>query len=286
MPEPTVLDFTDVIEKWGYDPSRSRLLRHDRRALEAWTQGRPQFGAFVSYQKPTPSPYLNAEFAFQFVPGPILSDGDQSALLVGAHRILDRFRISLNRRPSLHHPYCDYEYTERDEPVDGFDLAWLTDFDNLSERVLVRWGSASSTRAWSQWAHNRKELVELRRTASEPDFPGFARFSTTLSEVAILPAAWRGALGSVGGVYLLVCPRDGTQYVGSAYGEGGFWGRWLCYAADGHGGNVLLRARERSNFVVSILEIASPDMSLSDVIARETHWKIKLGSRAHGLNAN
>ena len=63
-------------------------------------------------------------------------------------------------------------------------------------------------------------------------------------------------------------------------------GRWRAYAMNGHGGNQLLLNRERSNFSVSILEVASPDMSARDIIERESAWKNKLGSRSHGLNAN
>jgi hypothetical protein len=37
---------------------------------------------------------------------------------------------------------------------------------------------------------------------------------------------------------------------------------------------------------VTILEIASPDMSPRDILLREAFWKAKLGARAHGLNAN
>lgn len=283
-----LLDFTEIVEKRGLSPDTCRLLRHDRRALAAWAEGRDVFGAFVSYQRPRPSPYFRAEIAFQFVPGPTLDDGDQSALFVGAHRIVDRFPLdrTMRRLPRLHHPSCDEEYRERDDPVDAFDLDWLADWDDLSQRVLVRWGSPASSRAWSQWASNRKEVVEVRRTADEPDFPGFAKLALQIDELPTLPPSWRAAIASVGGVYLLVCPDTGEQYVGSATGEGGFWARWSAYAADGHGGNVRLVARGRRNYAVSILEVASPDMAPADVIARESRWKTKLGSRAHGLNAN
>jgi hypothetical protein len=166
-------------------------------------------------------------------------------------------------------------------------LRELDAFADLAERLLIRWGQGSSTRAWSQWAaSNPKEIVEVRRTADEPPFPGFSAFASTVEDLPLAPQSWRNALASVRGVYLLVCPETGTQYVGSAYGEDGFWGRWSAYMADGHGGNVRLRARTRTNYAVTILEIASPDMAPSDIIRRESAWKVKLGARAHGLNAN
>jgi hypothetical protein len=166
-------------------------------------------------------------------------------------------------------------------------LRELDAFADLAERLLIRWGQGSSTRAWSQWAaSNHKEIVEVRRTADELPFPGFSAFASTVEDLPLAPQSWRNALASVRGVYLLVCPETGTQYVGSAYGEDGFWGRWSAYMADGHGGNVRLRARTRTNYAVTILEIASPDMAPSDIIRRESVWKVKLGARAHGLNAN
>lgn len=283
-----LFDFPEVLKKRGFVASDCRLLRHDRTGLEAWRLGRAQFGAFVSYQKAQPDPYARATFAFHFVPGPVLADGAHSALFVGAHRILDRFPLDRTRQrvPRLHHPFCDEEYHQQTVGKNAFDLAWLDDWDDLSERILIRWGSANSTRAWSQWARNAKEVVEFRLQPEEQAFPGFSAFATTLDELKILPRSWRRALGSVGGVYLLVCQDTGQQYVGSAYGADGFWGRWSAYDADGHGGNVLLKARGRCNYAISILEIASPDMAPSDIIARETAWKIKLGSRAHGLNSN
>ena len=87
------------------------------------------------------------------------------------------------------------------------------------------------------------------------------------------------------GVYLLVS-EGGEQYVGSASGQDGLFGRWMVCAENGHGGNVLLRQRGHRDYAVSILEIASPDMSRDDIVAREAHWKDKLGVRAHGLNKN
>lgn len=79
---------------------------------------------------------------------------------------------------------------------------------------------------------------------------------------------------------------QGVQYVGSATGADGFIGRWRTYLANGHGGNVLLRAGGHRDYSVTILEVASPDMSSRDILLREAFWKTKLGARAHGLNAN
>ena len=64
-------------------------------------------------------------------------------------------------------------------------------------------------------------------------------------------------------------------------------GRWLNYAASGHGGNRLLRQRDPQHFRFTILERVSPDMYAEDVIRLESTWKERLHTRApHGLNDN
>lgn len=91
---------------------------------------------------------------------------------------------------------------------------------------------------------------------------------------------------------MLVCKETGAQYVGSATGDNGFLGRWNAYAADGHGGNKLLKERNQRDYTVSILEMVGSGAQRSEVLVLENLWKEKLGSRAErlgdefGLNAN
>ena len=278
--------FHEFLERAGLDPSRTRLLRHDARGLAAWRRGGASaFGCFASFQRRRNSPYAGVRVACQFVAGPTLPDGQATAHFLGTTRILDQWEWTGDRLPLLRDDeVIATEQGRRD--VDAFDLEWAAEGAAFSERVLIRWGLAAAARSWSQWADRvPKEILELRLDRRDPPFPGFAAFIARVAALAALPQAWRAALGSVKGVYLLVAD-DGAQYVGSASGEDGFLGRWQAYAANGHGDNVLLRRRGHRDYTVSILEIAAPDMSLTDIIARETFWKAKLGARAHGLNAN
>jgi hypothetical protein len=79
---------------------------------------------------------------------------------------------------------------------------------------------------------------------------------------------------------------DGTQYVGSATGEAGFWQRWQNYLANGHGGNkVLIRdKRDARMAMVSILEVSGSADTRPDIIEREMIWQQKLGTRAKRLD--
>lgn len=49
------------------------------------------------------------------------------------------------------------------------------------------------------------------------------------------------ALSSVKGIYMIIDGNTGKQYVGSAYGEEGIWGRWNSYANTFHGDNLELK---------------------------------------------
>lgn len=101
-----------------------------------------------------------------------------------------------------------------------------------------------------------------------------------------MPPDWRSALSSVAGVYLLVCPEDGQQYVGSATGDGGFWQRWQDYARTGHGGNVRMKDIPDADYQITVLEVASSSATIDEITDLEALWKRKLMSREFGLNEN
>ncbi|MDO6477984.1 GIY-YIG nuclease family protein [Shimia thalassica] len=271
--------FNEILERREVDLKTCRIVRHDTRALREWRHSRACLESFFSYQRTgNRTPYRGATVVFQFVPV-----GSSYALFVGAYRILGEWQFpTFSRQPILHDP----EFGENDDHEHlRYDLERVPEFEDLVGKLLIDWGTG--TRAWSQWpARQDKPIIEIRAQRQDDPFPGFSEFQSTVEEIEFLPESWQGALSSVGGVYLLVCPNTGEQYVGSAYGEDGFIGRWRAYASNGHGGNQLLMARQRANYSVSIIEVASPDMSASDIIHREAAWKNKLGSRSHGLNAN
>ena len=64
--------------------------------------------------------------------------------------------------------------------------------------------------------------------------------------------------------------------------EGGFYRRWLAYASNRHGGKSTPSGTRPANYTVSILKVASSQMTATEITARESSWKTRLGSRAHG----
>lgn len=276
--------FNDFLNRMGLAPDQVRLLRHDIRGMAAWRRGgATAFGCFASFQKRQPAPYKGVEVACHFLPGPSQPDGTATALYIGTTRILDQWVWDGQRLPRLRDD-TEIAAEAGNRHLDAFDLEWLETGQAYAERVLVHWGQG--TRAWSQWANrNPKPILELRLHAQEPTFPGFSGFVSRIGHIPQYPQSWVAALESVTGIYLLITDT-GEQYVGSATGQRGFLGRWRNYLANGHGGNLLLQRGGQRDYAVTILEIASPDMSAQDILARESIWKAKLGARAHGLNAN
>lgn len=168
-----------------------------------------------------------------------------------------------------------------------FDLT-LTDFyAHWKGRLIVAWPPPE--RSWWRRAHRNEMPVVavLEDSALDTAMPQWDDIEFTYEELGVLPTRWRSALSQWRGVYYIFDTSDGKSYVGSAYGESNLLGRWLGYAAHGHGGNRLLRQRDARNFRFTILELVSPTMDASDVIRLEGSWKKRLHTRGpHGLNDN
>lgn len=179
-------------------------------------------------------------------------------------------------------------HSEEVAKAGNYDLYKLTKLDALADlegRLYVDWGAGA--RAWAQRAElQNKVVVELRSQFFEEEFPGFSHFMKSLSELPTIPNSWIEVLSATKGVYLLTCPKTKSQYVGSAAGEEGFWGRWQAYIQTGHGGNVELSIGEPRDYRVSILETAGSQASREEIVMLEQLWKMKLQSREMGLNRN
>ena len=129
------------------------------------------------------------------------------------------------------------------------------------------------------------------------EFTGFKNVFLTRKKLELIfrheYPSWKAALSSVSGIYLISDNKKGKLYVGSAYGQGGFWDRWQNYSNTYHGGNIqfkkLLEYEGKTafdSFIYSILETCDLDMSKESVIEKESIWKSKLLSRIFGFNDN
>lgn len=266
------MTFNQLLIKAGLDPKHVRLARHKpgkhhHRALyDAAIKKESQFQA---YQEAQTDPAVIAQFRkAQHIAGFVVEPGTKYTVFAGVWNML-------GERPSTSKHVV-------------FETKLREDLDHYRGRLVIDWGLLGGERAWVQRADKQdKYIAEIRRRIEDPSFPGFAKLELSLANVESIPFAWSQVLRNTRGIYLLVHRESGQQYVGSAYGDDGFFGRWKCYS-DGHGGNVALKelGANAEAFDASILEVMGSDASNEQIFDRESLWKKKLGTRVKGLNKN
>lgn len=170
-----------------------------------------------------------------------------------------------------------------------FDLVESEHMADLRGRLVIGW---SSPRAWWMHASTAASNPVMGIADAEPvPFPGFDRLVLDHAKLQAVMrehryATWRTALGSVVGIYLITDTSDGRQYVGKADGAESIRQRWGTYATNGHGGNVELRNLQPASFRFSLLRVFDPATPTPEIDAAESHFKVALDTRRHGLNRN
>lgn len=276
------LDFNLFLQGHGIRPTDVRLLRHQsgphdgRTPYTLWRDAPDQFVVYQSVQTAQNRSRLAAPYWASFVVSP-----GQLTLFAGL------FRVEwLKKCPvEMIDPLRLVPASDGSRDLDLYAQQEVFECSSFAGRMFVDWGLG--TRTWIQKAAMQpKPITEITRVFREDEFPGYVHFVSKLSAVETLPSTWLAALGAAKGIYLLTCPATKEQYVGAATSEGGFLSRWLSYVRDGHGGNVGLKSRDRSDYQVSILEVCGSAASEKDILAAEQLWKAKLQSKEMGLNRN
>jgi hypothetical protein len=186
--------------------------------------------------------------------------------------------------------------SERTQSRRFFNLRPSDLLSSLANRLVTEWSKDAINWAKRGPTAATFPVIEIA-DPQNVEFPGFDRLVLTRADLRIALedsryAAWRTALGSVQGVYLISDTSTGKHYVGKADGAERILGRWSAYSRDGHGGNVELRALIRDDadharhFVFSLLRVFGPDTPVSEVDSVEAHFKRALLSREFGLNRN
>lgn len=265
-----MLTFNQLLHRGGLDPANVRLVRHKpahhhrRELYDAAMKNEPRFR---EYQEVQDAEQVVAQFrAAKHLAGFFVEPTTKQTLFVGIWDVVGEREVK--------------------SPYKAFNTNLRAEFDPYRGRIVIDWGDGE--RAWVQRADKQdKDIIEIRQRREDPAFPGFARLHHPLHEIENVPVAWAEVLRNARGIYLIVHRESGQQYVGSAYGAGGFFGRWLSYS-DGHGGNVGLKelGADANAFDVAILEVAGSEATNEEIFARETLWKEKLGTRVKGLNRN
>lgn len=276
------LRFNTLLRAVGIDPTEVLLLRHCDTSsargyspFELWRDTPDKFLVYQSVQSVKARSKFNKRFWAAFV---VNSFGD--SIFAGIWQAEYSHQIPLAHEK----PQSPGEF-DPPNSLDKYNTILTSFLSDLTGRLVIEWGDGKL--AWVQRADKQNKVVlEISRTEVDPPFPGLLQFVEPLSRIGGLPRTWVSILKEAKGVYLLTCPKTREQYIGSAYGQDGFWGRWQQYARDGHGGNVKLKSKEPSDYQVTILEVAGSQAKIEDIIATEGRWQQKLQSHKMGLNSN
>lgn len=171
----------------------------------------------------------------------------------------------------------------------AFNLTVAEQMADLRNRLVIGW---RSPRTWWLNGTTAADYPVMEIADAQPvPFPGFDQLILSHAQLQAVVrehryGAWRTALASVTGIYLITDTHDGRHYVGKADGAESIRQRWSAYATNGHGGNVELRNLDPANFRFSLLRVFDPATPTREIDAAESHYKMALDSRRFGLNRN
>jgi hypothetical protein len=294
------MNLNDLLKRDGLDPERVLVLRHRPQEpglnkILPWLAAE-QPDVFNAYQQTQNGPLEKAMAALvgRGHVASFIGREPGSALFVGLYAIAGA--KPLTGRECLKVPaYAEmnrlrmHKWTEeeKNEKVLWFDLKLTKLRAQWKGRLVVGWPPPE--RSWWRRAH-RNEFPVLaihEDSALDSRMPAWNEIDFTWEDLRALPKRLKAVLAEWRAIYYIFDTSDRKGYVGSAYGEANLLGRWLNYAADGHGGNRLLRGRDPRNFRFTVLQRVSPDMDAAEVIRLEATWKERLHTREPvGLNEN
>lgn len=183
----------------------------------------------------------------------------------------------------------------------AFDGVELDEYKKYFGRVIVKYHNKSKSMC-RYFTTICDELIVnqiLPYSFDGYDFPGYDNVRLSYEQLSLIISQhkrdWVSALENQKAVYLITDNKTGKLYVGSATSANGMLlQRWSEYAANGHGGNILLKKLVdeqgfdyiKNNFQYSILENYNAKVDASIIFKRESWWKETLQSRNFGYNAN
>lgn len=284
-----MLTINKFLELYKLDMSkRIKIARHqDTRDVDVHElYHTKQFELYQSYQEK--NQFKDCDYLVS-----CLGIDNNQALFIGVYKVNNTFEVD----GFPEHYVIPYRGKAKMQSKYSYELEKMAGFEDLENRLVIKWHNVAQ--AWCMWLDtNPKEVVQILPKGYVKDFPGYLDVNISYRELQDIvndPDAngvWHKMLSSAGAVYLILDTTDGMQYVGSASGKEGLLGRWKEYATTGHGNNKKLKEILDSNpdrvhkFRFTILQTLPTSLTYKEVLTEENKYKIKLGSRAYGLNLN
>lgn len=274
----TIQDILKI--KSDLEINTTKLIKHATNDCDLYNAYRTKRDVFLKYQcHQGRHVFKGTEHIVSFI-----GEDSNRARFIGVYEvcgvtILDEPRIdALSNKP--------YSYL--------YDLKEDMKYAALKDRIIINWGNA---RNWCQSYSTSKEVIEIHQGLHYRQFVDYLSFTLTFNELEEIIRNeyqdWKRALQNVNGIYMIVNSQNHKQYIGSTYGAGGIWGRWLEYVkTQGTGSNKLLMGCKANDpeytdhIIFTILDILPRTISPNQAVKREILYKEKLGTRAMGLNLN
>ena len=284
-----LLKLSDVMRNAGLDPKMVKLARHplsDKRIKFCYDNG--FFELYLRTQGK--KMFKDGQYILNFVGTQGTTGRFEGCYLVKGVRSMEGITLPES-----------FPIKPEKPPVFYYDLEKTDIMSDYVERLLIDWGKGA--RSWCQNGTTEKEIIALmphrnaQLVSQLTDFENIRLSFDELESIVLAPdfySEWVGALSTTYAIYLITDTKTGKQYVGSASGKDGLYGRWSNYVDTKHGGNkkiqlLLKRYPERYHkFQFSILQILPKSVTVDStgIEKVEKLWKKKLKSIEFGLNDN
>jgi len=290
------IDFNVLLKSHGIDPAGVMVMRHrpfepELQKVLPWLAAEKS-QVYNAYQQAQGQKVENALVGAKFLAS-FIGHEPGRAIFVGLYAVAGNKPMTLEEFWAVpENQYLKSFGMKGFTADDGrssllwFDLRVTEHFTSWKGKLIIGWPGLE--RSWWRWADRNVFAVEaiLQEGLFDARMPEWDRLILSWRDLDALPLRWKAALSQWRGIYYIFDRGACKGYVGSASGPENLLGRWLGYAATGHGGNKLLRECQPESLVFTILERVSPDMSPDEVIRKENTWKDRLHSRSAGLNLN
>ena len=190
-----MITIQELLYNRGLDQlARIKLVRHKDKRLDLYNLYRTDKTSFLDYQNTqSKNVFKDVDYIVSFI-------GEENTLA----RFIGVFRI-IGKKITEH----GFKY----------EMSDVLGYDDLKERVIIRWENAIS---WHQWIKNEMEIVEIRPGLHYKRFTDYFDLILTYSELEeIVENQYNDCkvvLSSIKGIYLITDVSTGKLYVGSAYG--------------------------------------------------------------------
>lgn len=233
--------------------------------------------AFEDFQKEHRNVFFaGTDFVFSF-----WYEG-KTARFIGCYKLNEAVKDAIQDEKGANHVRYRFPEMER--------IGFLADY---IDRLYIEW--TNPTANYGRYIEDQKYYVHAITPSKDnsigplpEEFFGIHISYLELQKLVDYPIdnqEWYTYLSSRCGVYLIYDTVAHKQYIGSAYGELGFWGRWTNYASKTDG-NKSFFGRNYEDLQFSIIWETLPNTSKELVVGVESEFKKSLGSRIDGLNNN